>query len=100
MVKAVKKKGPTKAELQRKIKELEAQQAYTYHVASLGLPKADEAHFMASAVVLELTALGGREIIPPVAIVNGLSPDTIEALQRDIARSWAWKTEMKPKGAA
>ena len=53
---------------------------------------------MASAVVLELTGLGGREIIPPVAIVNGLSQDTIDCIQQDIARSWEWKTQMKPKG--
>lgn len=91
-----KKKGPTKAQLQRKVKELEAQQASTYHFASLTLPKA--ANAMASAVIVELTGLGGKEIIPPTAIVNGLSEDTIAALQRDIVRSWKYKTELKPAG--
>lgn len=98
-MKTPKPKKLTRAELVRKLKEMEAQHASTYHFASFGLPKAGD-NLMASAVILELTALGGREIIPPVAIVNGLSKETIEAIQKDISRSWKWKTEMKPKGVS
>jgi len=91
-----KKKGPTKAALARKAKELEAQLASTYHFASATLDKATHPKLAASAVILELTALGGRELINPVAIRGGLSPETIEALRKDIARSYDEATEFKP----
>lgn len=89
-----KKKGPTKAELTRKLKEMEAQLASSYHFASATLEKAG--NLAASAVVVELTALGGRQLINPVAIRGGLSPETIAALRKDIARSWDELTEFKP----
>ncbi|WOF44332.1 hypothetical protein KNJ79_05215 [Sphingopyxis indica] len=89
-----KSKGPTKAELTRKLKEMEAQLASSYHFASATLEKAG--NLAASAVVVELTALGGRQLINPVAIRGGLSPETITALRKDIARSWDETTELKP----
>lgn len=91
-----KKKGPTKAELARKVKELEAQLASSYHFASATLDKAESPALMASAVIVELTALGGRELIHPVAIRGGLSPETIAALRKDIARSYDEAVEFKP----
>src|SRR5690606_34297429 len=60
-------KGPSKADLLRRIAELEAQHARTCHFATQTLDKAGDA-MMASAVIVRLTALGGREIIPAVAI--------------------------------
>ena len=89
-----KKKGPTKAELARKLKETEAQLACSYHFASATLERAG--NLAASAVVVELTALGGRQLITPVAIRGGLSAETIAALRKDIARSWDESTEFKP----
>jgi hypothetical protein len=38
-------------------------------------------------------------LICPVVIRDGLSADTIEALRRDFARSYAGATAFKPKGA-
>lgn len=42
---------------------------------------------MASAVVIRITALGGREICAPFAVTDGLALETIEKLKSDIRRS-------------
>lgn len=89
-------KAKTRADLAREVKELKAQLASTYHFASVNLPKANQDRMMASGVLLELHALGGREIIEPVVIRGGLSDDTIAALQRDMARSYESAVEFKP----
>lgn len=88
-------KSPTKADLARKVKELEAQLASTYHFASVDLHKAGD--LGGSAVILELTWLGGKAAICPVAIRGGLSPETIAALRNDLARSYDEAIEFKPK---
>lgn len=93
-MKTGKKKGPTKADLRRKCKELEAHLTSTYHFASATLDKAG--NLVGSAVIVELTALGGRQLINPVAIRGGLSQDTLDALRRDIARSYDEAVEFKP----
>lgn len=91
-----KKKTLTRADLQRQIKELNAQLAHVYHFAHRELPKASTNHMMASGVLLTVTALGGRELMTPVMIKDGLSLDTIEALQRDIKRSYELTIAFKP----
>lgn len=53
---------------------------------------------MASGVMIELTALGGTPLAAPFVIKDGLSKETIEALQRDIHRSWEISHQHKPKG--
>lgn len=89
---------PTKTELQRKIVELEAQLASTYHFADAYLAQIKEGAYLASGVLLQLHALGGKEIIPPVVIRDGLSPETISAIRKDLARSYDLATMFKPKG--
>lgn len=93
-----KKKTKTRADLQREVMELKAQLAAMYHFASAELHKAGKG-LMGSGALLRLHALGGRELIVPVVIRDGLSDETIAALQRDIARSYASAVELKPKGA-
>lgn len=93
-----KKPKVTKADLQRKVAELEAQLAHTYHFADVELDKAGLAKMTGSGVVLSLTALGGREIISPVCIRDGLSDETIDAIRNDIKRSWNLTVQLKPKG--
>lgn len=95
---ATKKKAPTRADLQRKVIELEAQLACTYHFASATLDKAGDA-LTASGCLVRLHALGGRELIPPVLIRDGLSAETIAALRADIVRSYAGAVALRPKGA-
>lgn len=94
-----KAKGKTRADLLRENMELRAQLAHVYHFASAEIHKAGTDRMTASGVLLQLYALGGREIICPVVIRDGLSADTIEALRRDLARSYSSAVEFKPKGA-
>jgi hypothetical protein len=84
------------AELQRKLKESEAQQASTYHFAAAELKRLSLDRCMGGAVILELTTLGGKKKVGPVAIRDGLSPETIAAIHADLARSYALAVEFKP----
>lgn len=86
-------KKPTYQELLRKTAELAGQLAGAYKRAGRDLPKASMEHLMASGVLLQLTALGGRELIEPVLIRDGLSPETIEALRADLHRSFVLATQ-------
>lgn len=94
----MKSKGPSKEDLRWRVIELTAQLASTYHFADATLNKAGG--LMGSGALLQLTALGGRELIPPVVILDGLSPATIAAIRADIVRSWQQATTFKPKGAS
>lgn len=78
----------TKAQLQRQILELESQLAHRYHFANTELHRAGTDKMMASGVLLQLTAIGGREIINPVMIKDGLSAETIAAIRDDLKRSY------------
>lgn len=77
----------TKAQLERQVIELEAQLYHAYHFSNHYLPKAGQKFHMGSGVLLTLTALGGREIVPPVVIKDGLSDETIGAIRNDLIRS-------------
>ena len=90
------KKPTTKADLWRKVKELEAQLAHQYHFATRTIDKAGEKHCAGSAVILELTFLGGIKVIEPVAIKDGLSEETIAAIKADLKRSYERTVEFKP----
>lgn len=92
------KKKPTAAQLKRQLCEALAGQAHVYHFATEGIKKSSTAHLMASGVVITITALGGREIVAPVLIRDGLSDETIAALQADFSRSYDLATMYKPKG--
>lgn len=92
------KKKITKKALKHKIIELEAQLASSYYFADTSIKKASKKYMMASGVLLNLHALGGAEIIPPVVIRDGLSDATIKAIRADIVRSYQRATENKPSG--
>lgn len=85
--------------LTRQLKEAEAAQVHNYHFASASIDKASIDKLMASGVIIELVALGGREIVQPTLIRDGLSKETIEALKSDFLRSYNRAIEFKPKGA-
>lgn len=93
-MKTSKPKKPSKADLQRKVMELEGQLAGSYHFANQEIDKADD-RLTASGVLLQLTALGGRQIIKPVVIRDGLSHETIEAIRKDLKRSYDLATMFK-----
>jgi hypothetical protein len=61
-------KAETIAKQQRQILDLESQLAHRYHFAAGSIDKADTKRMMGSGVLLQLTAIGGRELINPVMI--------------------------------
>lgn len=97
-MKPTKAASPTKAVLKRKVKELEAQLVHQYHFAEAQIDKACIKRTAGSAVILELTYLGGHKVIEPVAIKDGLSEETIAAIKADLRRSYEMATMFKPTG--
>jgi len=73
--------------LKQKVIDLEAQMIHRYAFACKEIEKAGNV-LTASAAVLSITALGGKEIVAPVAIRDGLSIETIEAIKKDLQRSY------------
>jgi hypothetical protein len=102
MSKAIKVVKKTRAQLEREILELTAQLAHVYEFANQSIDKASQRHRMASGVLLQLSAVGGKNIIDPVMIKDGLSDDTIAAIKADLKRSYdlAIMFRMTDKGAA
>lgn len=97
----------SKAAAQNRIKELErllveakAQQTRVYHFADIGVVGASTNSYTGSGVILTITGLGGKELIPPTLIRNGLSVESIEALRADIRRSYLDSISLKPRGVA
>lgn len=90
------KKPVTKADLERKVKELEAQLVHQYHFADRQIDKAGMKKTFGSAVIMELTFLGGQKVFEPVAIKDGLSDETIAAIKADLKRSYERTVEFKP----
>lgn len=86
-------------ELERQLKEAQAQQIHTHYFASIDIDKFGIDKMTGSGVILELSALGGRTVLTPVTISDGLSAETIAAIKADLVRSYINKTEFKPKGA-
>tara|TARA_R110000868_G_scaffold322391_9_gene583322 strand:- start:3119 stop:3418 length:300 start_codon:yes stop_codon:yes gene_type:complete len=73
--------------LEQELFDLRAQLSHTYNLSYKKLSDASQDKLYASGVVLQLTALGGREIIPPVLIRDGLTLETINQLRYEIERS-------------
>lgn len=92
---SAKTKKPTYQDLLRQNMELKGQMANAYAFAAKDIAKASTDHLMSSGVLLQLNALGGRQIIEPILIRDGLSPETIEALKKDLARSFELATAHK-----
>ena len=84
--------------LKRENLELQAGMAFSYHTADMEIHKTNTKTRMGSGVLLQLSAIGGKDIINPVMIRDGLSDETIECLKKDIARSYELTTMFKPKG--
>lgn len=94
----MKTKQPTRATLARRVKELEAQLAASYHFADNELGEMARKSYTGSAVIVEMSVLGGKQLLSPIAIRDGLSPETIAALRADIAKSFDGAVMFKPKG--
>lgn len=83
--------------LEAKIKELEGASSFRHHVASVNLEKCSLERMKASAVLVTIEGVNGKEIVAPVLISGGLSDQTIKALQLDILRSFNYNNEIGPK---
>ena len=86
------------ADLERQLMEAKAAQVHNYHFADASIGAISTERMVGSGVILHITALGGKEIIGPVMIPGGLSPETIEALRADFRRGFIDATAFKPKG--
>lgn len=89
-------KKPTRQELERKVRELEAQLVHRCHFASRTIDKAGIKSLTGSGVIISIVTLGGREIIEPVCIRDGLSDETIASLKADLSRSYEIAIMFKP----
>ena len=87
------------AELENKLRSAEAYQVHKLHFASYALDKLGTDLMYGSGVIINITSLSGKPIVDPTVISDGLSPETIAALQADMRRSFEKLTEFKPKGA-
>lgn len=83
--------------LERKILELESQLAHRYSFAMTEIDRASIDRLMGSGVLLQLTGIGGKDIINPVVIKDGLSLETIKAIKADLVRSYDLAVMFKPK---
>lgn len=88
---------PTRQQLERKILELESQLANRYSLAQQEIDKALMAKIMGSGVLLQLSFIGGKEVINPVMIKDGLSLGTIAAIKEDLSRSYELTVMHKTK---
>ena len=95
-MKANKPAKPTREDLERKIKELESQLVHRYSFGAQTIDRASMLKLMGSGVILTLTAIGGKEIIEPICIKDGLSDETITALKADFLRSYNLAVMFKP----
>ena len=82
--------------LARQCMELKSQLVHQYHFAQQAIDKASVERMMGSGVILTLTALGGKELVEPVMIKDGLSPETIVAIKRDLYRSYDLAIACRP----
>lgn len=86
------------AELENRLRSAEAFQVHKLHFASYALDKLSTDKMCGSGVIISITSLSGKPIVDPTVISDGLSPETIAALQADMRRSFEKQTEFKPKG--
>lgn len=85
-------------QLRAQIKSYCASQVHQYHFADVYLEKLTEERWKGSGFIMEITSMGGKELMGPVLIREGFQQQTIEALRGEIVRSYIYATQMKPKG--
>lgn len=85
-------------ELENKLRSAEAYQVHKLHFASYALDRLSTDCMHGGGVIISITPLSGKPLVEPTVISDGLSPETIAALQADMRRSFEKRTELKPKG--
>lgn len=84
------------AQLERKLRETEAQLAHVYWYAANGVADTDCTKHKGGGIVVQIHWLGGKEVCPPFMVKDGFSPESIAALRADIRRSYESATEIAP----
>lgn len=85
----------TRLQLERENMELRAQLVHNYHFADAELSRLSRDKMTGSSVIVQLSSLGGKAI-DPFALRDGLSDELVEALRKDIARSYDHSIVFKP----
>jgi hypothetical protein len=83
------------AELEQKLFECAAQLPHKHYYVSDALEKYVELE--GSGVIVTFQQLGTELKIDPILIRNGLSRETVRALQKDIRASWEDSVVFEPK---
>lgn len=91
------KKKKTYAALQAEVTALRAQLPCTLGAASHQLDKVGTDRFMASAVIVSITAQNGTQLVEPFMCHDGLTKETILELQRQILHSLSVQGIIAPK---
>lgn len=82
------------AELKKKAAKFEAFDILRLRLALDKIDGAGQASKMASGVYVEIKNLDGQGITGQFGIVDGLSPETITALKKDIERTFLMRVDM------
>lgn len=90
-----KKKKKTHKETKRELLEAKSSTVLAHVHASSYIGKCSTDKMMGSGVLLQLTGIGGKDLINPILIRDGLSEETIEAIKKDIKRSYDLNVEIK-----
>lgn len=96
MTKPAKTPKPSRAQLESKIAALEAQLLSTVINAASEITALAKKDYTASAMIVTIKGLDGRELLKPVGINDGLSKETLAALHADIIRTYGLKTAYPP----
>ena len=84
MDKATKK---THKQTKRALLEAQASTVLAHKFGHEDMKKCSTDNLMASGVLIQLTGIGGKQLVNPILIRDGLSAETIAAIRNDIKRS-------------
>ncbi len=84
--------------LKRKLFEMKAGAVSNAHFVLPKLKKLGKETMMGSSVIIQFSTLGNKIDIMPISIADGLSKETIDALEKDIRRNFEHITCYHPDG--
>lgn len=83
----IKKSKITKTTLKRKLLEAESSTILSHKFAHTDINKCSIPKCTGSGVLIQISAIGGKQLINPILIKDGLSEETINSIKKDIKRS-------------
>jgi len=73
-----------------------AYHVHNHHFLAQKLNTLSTDNMLGSGIIVQFKSLSGTEIGPETVISGGLSNETLDALRKDIIRSFEERTEFKP----